>query len=310
LNRTLVLIDNYLKGKGLSINSKKTSIDELTNDKKDLAMQELDKKLMHQLSFTDADIESISKFDFSSKGLNDLSNDLDHKMDLHEHDHLNLIEAITGQEDIVEAWEQEIADVTQGLKECFIDPSLEIEQLKFKEEVTDHDIIGYSFRFYKANRALMDLNEDPKLDMGLINLWLYAFEHHYWRASSFGLTISLYGPDDTIKKVLTRIAIEDEPIYEWFQYQAIMQLSINHKFSDKELREVYFRYLTNESSALVRLGIYRLIFRHGAKTLISALKKSLQKEPVHYLKILVADFNRKFSAKEIDMVEFIEFIGV
>ena len=310
LNNTLVLIDNHLKGKGLSLNSKKTSIDELTFESKQHSIFELEKKLMTQISFTDSEFESISKFGNSPNGFEELSNNLEQTMDLHEFDHVHFLETITNRGDIVVAWQEELEEVTSGLKDCFIDATLETDALSFKKDVSDNQLIGYSFRFYKANRALKDLAEEYILDKDLIKLWLCAFEQFYWRASSFGLTLSLYGPDDTIKKVMTRIATEDAPTYEWLQYQAILQLSINHSFSDKELREVFFRFLTNESSALVRLGLYRLLFRHGEKTLISALKKALQKEPVHYLKIQVADFNKRFSAKEIDMVEFIDFIGI
>lgn len=311
LNRALVLIDNYLKGKGLSLNSKKTSIEELTIEKKESSIKELEKKMFtNEISFSEFDLENTYQENDVINELLKNSNDIDSLLDLNDQDRLQLIESITDQGDIVITWEEEIKDVTNSLQNSFKDPSVDLEQLEFKEEVTDNDIIGLSFRFFGAHRALKELGERVELDEGLIKFWLYAYETYFWRASSFGLTLSLYGSNKKIKEVLERIALEDVPIYEWVQYHAIMQLSLSHRFTDKELREVYFRFLTQEESAMVRLALYRLIFRHGEKTLISALKKNLQKEAEHYIKLLVADFNKKFASKEIDMVEFIEFIGI
>jgi retron-type reverse transcriptase len=311
LNRALVLIDNYLKGKGLSLNSKKTSIEELTLEKKADSVKDLEKKYIHSgLSLSEWDIEQMSGTNNMVSELGDISEDVTDRIDVHDHDRFELISSITDRGDIISAWNDEKEFVETELMGCFTDPNLEMEKLSFKEGVTDSDLINLSFRYFSAIRALQELDSKLYANRNLIKYWLFAYAEYYWRASSFGLTLSLYGRDQKIKAELERHAIMDLPIYEWVQYHALMQLSISQEFSDKELREVYFRAFSTEGSALVRLGLYRLLFRHGEKTLLAALKKQLQKEPVSYLKILVADFNRKFAAKEIDIVEFIEFIGL
>ena len=100
-------------------------------------------------------------------------------------------------------------------------------------------------------------------------------------------------------------------MFEWNRYYAIQTLSFNHKFTDKELRQIFFEMLINETSDLAKISLYRLLFKHSTnKQFLSTLKKQLQKENSLYLKILIADFNKYNSSEDLDFVEFLNFIGI
>ena len=90
-----------------------------------------------------------------------------------------------------------------------------------------------------------------------------------------------------------------------------MTLSFSHKFNDQDLRQLFFKWLKEENSLLVKISLYRLLFKHSKnKQFTSGLKKELQKETSLELKLLITDFNRNLQQKDIDMVEFINSIGL
>jgi len=69
--------------------------------------------------------------------------------------------------------------------------------------------------------------------------------------------------------------------------------------------------LQEEQSDLVKISLYRILFGHSNNEQFNAtLKKQLQKESNQYLKILIADFNKNHSGKDIDIVEFLKSIGL
>jgi retron-type reverse transcriptase len=308
LQRALVLIDNYLKGKGLSINSKKTSIEELTGDLKANSVKELERK-MFSIGPSSAEDGDFSESNADTKNVAGQFSDF-FDQDVDDYDFSFGSELIVDKDKIIEVWSTEVREVEKTIKSFFVNPESNFEQLEIKEDVLDTDFINCSFRYFAASKALKELEAPLIPSVDFLKYWLAPYLKYYWRVSSFGLTLSLYGKNDLIKNVLEKIALETSPLFEWVQYHAIMQLSIGQEFTDKELREVYFRKLTIEPSQLVRLALYRLLFRHGQTTLITALKKQLQKEGESYLKIQVADFNKRFGGDEIDIVEFIEFIGI
>ena len=90
-----------------------------------------------------------------------------------------------------------------------------------------------------------------------------------------------------------------------------MTLSFSQEFSDKELRQVFFKWLKEEDSNLVKISLFRLLFKHSkSKQFSSGLKKELQKESSIHLKLIIADFNRSNQQEDIDMVEFMNTVGL
>jgi hemerythrin-like domain-containing protein len=74
---------------------------------------------------------------------------------------------------------------------------------------------------------------------------------------------------------------------------------------------VYFKKLNTEASDLVKISIYRLLFKHcKTQQLMATLRNQLNKEKSQYLKIVVADFNKFHLTENIDLDEFLNSIGL
>jgi hypothetical protein len=81
--------------------------------------------------------------------------------------------------------------------------------------------------------------------------------------------------------------------YEWGKYLILQNLSLTQNFDEKELRQVYFQMLKTETSDLVKISIYRLLYKHcKTQQFRATLQNQLNKEQNQYLKIVIAEFNK------------------
>ena len=323
LLEALLIIDKYTKGNGLSINSKKTSIQEIEEGKEEETIKKEIKKLsLTALYSDDADkaiMDSLlaeneqrkpkkkSKSNSIDKEANKLS-EQDQGTGLA--DFWKNVSTLKDEKEIETFWLEQFSEAEKGVSELFVESGTK-DQLQLKEDVEDIDFIKLSVQYTNSRSALKELGIVKELDESLIGLWLYAYRKFFWRANNLGITLGAYGANQEIKSALINMyEVEFKP-YEWVRYFIIMTLSFNQKFSDKELRQVFFRWLKEEDSDLVKISLYRLLFKHSkSNQFSSSLKKELQKESSVQLKLMIADFNRNNHHQDIDMVEFIKTIGL
>jgi hypothetical protein len=325
LVKALVLIDKYLKGNGLSINSKKTTIEKIEEGVEDATVKEL--KKVETFTFYDAiddDIQTINleallgkltsddsaKKDKSKseKEINKTSklSDQEQNSDYFDTSNVNIL---SDEKEIIQYWESLITEVETNLPKLFKEESN--DKLELNEDVDDIDFIKLSAQYGISIRKLSDLKSDFKPNDKLLKYWLFAYKKFFWRANNFGLTLGLYRYNEQVKRELLNLVVTDFVLYEWARYFALQTLSLSQNFSDKELRQEFFKMLQEEQSDLVKISLYRLLFGHSNNEQFNAtLKKQLQKENNQYLKILIADFNKNHSGKDIDIVEFLNSIGL
>ena len=325
LVKALVLIDKYLKGNGLSINSKKTTIEKIEDGVEDATVKEL--KKVETFSFYDGidddiqsiDIESLlgkityddsekNKKSESEKEINKTTklSDQEQNSDFFDTSKVNIL---TDEKEIIQYWETLITEVETNLPKLFKNESN--DNFELNEDVDDIDFIKLSAQYGISVRKLNDLKLDYKPNNDLLKYWLFAYKKFFWRANNFGLTLGLYRYNDQVKKELLNLIATDFTLYEWARYFALQTLSFSQNFIDKELRQEFFKMLQEEQSDLVKISLYRLLFGHSNNEQFNAtLKKQLQKENNQYLKILIADFNKNHSGKDIDIVEFLKSIGL
>ena len=99
--------------------------------------------------------------------------------------------------------------------------------------------------------------------------------------------------------------------YEWCKYHVIQNLSLTQDFTEKELRQVYFKMLKNEDSDLVKISLYRLLYKHSETQQFRAtLQNYLNKESNQYLKVVVAEFNKFHNTENIILDDFLNSIGL
>ena len=99
--------------------------------------------------------------------------------------------------------------------------------------------------------------------------------------------------------------------YEWGVYHILQNISLTQNFDEKELRQVYFKKLKGEDSDIVKISLYRLLYKHcKTQQLRATLQNQLNKEKSQYLKIVVADFNKFHNTENINIDEFLNSIGL
>ena len=221
------------------------------------------------------------------------------------------LEIITEPDKIIDFLKNSISEVENELPKLFIDPKRAIQTLQVKEDVDDIDFIRLSAQYGTTLSKLDNMGFDTEPNTQLLKFWLFAYKKYFWRANNFGLTIMRYKNNKFAYSTLFNLIDNDFQLYEWAKYHALQTLSLSHSFTDRELRQNIFKMLQYEESDLVKISLYRLLFKHSInKQFTATVKKQLQKESSQYLKMVIADFNKNQNGGEIDIVEFINSIGL
>jgi hypothetical protein len=310
LLEALLIIDKYTKGNGLSINAKKTSIVEIDEDN-DERVKELKKFMFFSLYDSDEFQEAQALGDDAEK-LDRKASKLSDQDDNFIFDHVNpQIETLTDIDEIVDYWTKNIAQVEFELPNLFSNPWADLNSLKLKEGIDDLDFIRYSSQYGTSINALKALDIEIKPNQSLLKYWKFSYQKYFWRVNIFGFTLMHYKNNEELKQFLTNLYTEEFESYEWVRYFIILNISLCHNFSDKELRHTYFKLLKEEESDLVKISLYRLLFKHSKNEQFSAtLRKELRAESNHYLKLIITDFNKNQELGTLNIHEFINAIGL
>jgi len=308
LRNVLVLIDNYLKGQGLSINSKKTGITIIDDNKEDETVKELKRfeVVGNDYSGDEAIINELSEGGLESNILKTLLGLSDQSPEEHdESEAKKQIENITDPDKIIAFWQNEIREVEIELPKLFKKDSMELAD---PENIDDIDFIRLSAKFGTAVRSLSEYMP-VKASENLLPYWLFALKKYYWRASNYILTLQHYKGNQQLKDELTKIYLNDKN-YECYRYHIITCLTYNFEYTDKELRE-FFKYLKAEKSELVRYALYCMIIKHSDdQQLKSTLREQLRKEQNNYIKLITLDYWKKDANRVNTMDELVKQMGL
>jgi hypothetical protein len=308
LRNVVVLIDNYLKGHGLSINSKKTGITEIDAAKEDETVKELRRFEVVGNDYTgdEAFFNELSEGGLESsiiKSLLGLSEQSPEEHD--ENDTKKHLEHISDPDKIIEFWEKEIREVEKELPSLFKSDSLELAN---PEKTDDIDFIRLSAKYGTALRSLSEYKQ-VKANEDLLAYWLFALKKFYWRASNYVLTLQHYRGNKKLREELISIYLSDKN-YECYRYHVIICLTYNFEYIDRELRE-FFKYLKAENSELVRYALYCMLIKHSDdQQLKSTLKVQLSKESSNYLKLITLDYWKKDANRVNSMDELVKQMGL
>ena len=298
----LVKIDNYLKGMGLSINSKKTRIQKV-DPIKDETLKSLKRFeiLGEEYDGTSIEVEIESNNEDISKNiaaLLDQTNELDFEINS---------TIISDPEAVIEFWENEIKIVEEELPKLFKEEFGTIWLID-EEKSDDVEFIKYSTKY---GTALRSLNEYKKVEANkdLLKYWLFALKKYNWRASNYVITLQYYSNNDELKKGLLDLYAFGKN-YECYRYYLVTCLNYNFQWKDRTLRE-YFKMLKEEPSLLVRYAWYNLIIKGSNDSqLLSSLKATLSAESSEYLKLMVLAYWKRDDKREETMENLINSVGL
>lgn len=301
----LVKIDGYLKGHGLSINSKKTRIERIDHNVEDATV-----KSMKRMGAMVSEYEAIllppeqaapPKGDDLDKTLSNLADQTD---DL---SGLSLMGTLTDPEEIRAFWEGELQDVERTLPRLFRREG-DTLLLADPERTDDIDFIRLSARYGTALRALREIRP-VDANATLLPYWLFALGKYFWRAGNYTITLQYYRNEPLLRKTLEELYRKGKN-YEAYRYHLITALDRNFDHKDKELRE-YFKWLREERSDLVRYALYGLIIRGSRDPqLLKSVKTSLGNERNTYIKLMVLDDWKRNRFRQESMDDLIKSVGL
>lgn len=271
LTDAIILIDKYLKGKALSLNTKKTSIQEIKNRD----TEKID-------PIFDYDLHEDYEEQFQEERfLLDQNSNIDQ-------DELFIIKNISGS-DLIQFCKNEIKEVEDLLFEKFEARKLPaFNPFEFiSDDFFNREIINLAYRWRNSN-SILKKEHKPILNKKLIGIWLFCLEHLFWKANHFCWNLNLYGPNIKISKELKRLNKKFGKL-EWVSYQILSNMAFVQKFSLYELKTM-FRNITNEQSSLVRLGYYMILLKNVSKKnqLYSSILKSIRDDGDKYIKRYLA----------------------
>jgi len=283
LTEALVFIDNFLKGRALSLNTKKTSIEPIGDNREKLPL----------LAGYGEMIEDFSESD------NQRQICLTEQNPDNEQENRYIIRTIEGDE-LINFCKKEIDDVEKYLFDKFKD--IDNEDFNTRMLANDEDlkkqIVQYAYRWRNANSILKSVDKQV-IHEALIPVWLFCVEYFFWKANHFCWNLNLYGENSMISSKLNEL-LPKFKCFEWVRYQILSNMANVQKFDTSELKEIFRKAKEEQTSALVRLGYYMILLKHvnPAHQLFSALHQAIKDDREPYIKNRLSSFAAQQSEYE------------
>ena len=289
----LVLIDNYLKGRALSLNTKKTSIVEIGEDRENEKMPFIPNYSV-EFEYSEFNALNIEEKIYTN-----------HENTNNEQENKYILRTINGPELIVFC-QNEIKEAEQFLFEKFIN----IEQVDFNARFLANDedlkkkIVHIAYKWRNAN-AILKVEGEAILNKRLIPIWLFCLEHFFWKANHFCWNLNQYGSNNSISKGLSDL-LPKFGSFEWVRYQILSNMGNVQSFDSSELKDI-FRRAKEESSSLVRLGYYMILLKHlkNDHQLFASLRQAVRDDNEPYIRNRLSNYmSREMSSKKQDEIEY------
>jgi len=287
LTDVLVEIDNFLKGRALSLNTKKTSIEEIINREKEKFSLLAGYGTEFEEYWSKESGDEKQKFHYLTEQNPD-----------NEQEKNYIIRTIEGEE-LVNYCKKEIEEVEKFLFDKF--KNIESEDFNPRTLANDEDlksqIIHLAYRWRNSNTILKSVDK-PILNEALIPVWLFCVEHFFWKANHFCWNLNQYGANEFIANKLNELLPKFKS-FEWVRYQILSNMATVQKFSSSELKEI-FRKSKEEPSALVRLGYYIILLKHVSLShqLFASLRQAIKDDKEPYIKNRLSSFMTQISVNE------------
>lgn len=273
----LVLIDNYLKGNGLSLNSKKTSVEILESDREKEKIQSL---FMSYSENEDVytDVIETAKTELGISDILDQGNDSEQVQSYY---------SILSDDELVDFCLKEVKEA----EEFFLREFKQMDQPHFRthfkklNDTTKREIQHQTYKWRNGNRILKDFGQEI-LNEKLIPIWIFLLENFFWKANHFCWNLNLYGKNEEIQNQLFALQASSRlSRYEWTRYQIFSNFSNYEEVNLSQLKQLYRKAL-EEKSPLVRMGMFVLLLRFTdpSHQLFTSVKNAIKNENEPYIR--------------------------
>lgn len=295
LTEALVLIDNFLKGRALSLNTKKTSIEEIGEDR--------EKEKLPFLTGYGEELEEYESKDSSREKQKQVY--LTEQSPDNEQEKKYIIKTIEGDE-LINYCKKEIEEVEQILFAKF--KGIENENFNPRTLINDEDLkkqIVHIAYLWRSSNSILKSVEKPILNESLIPIWIFCVEHFFWKANHFCWNLNQYEANTLVTLKLNEL-IPKFKSFEWVRYQILSNMASVQNFNSSELREI-FRKSKEEPSGLVRLGYYMILLKHlkSDHQLFASLRQAIKDDKEPYIKNRLSSFaTRKSSNENLEEIKY------
>lgn len=284
LERALVIIDSFLMDYSLSINSKKTLIEKISDNKE----KEKKKSLKHQ-SLKEIILTQEEKALIENEYFEEYAS------------HKEYFELNVEPEEAIKILKRRIEEVENEIFNRF---NRYVNGISF--EIDDNDFFevelldaAYLWRAYI--RMLFEYDDEVFLSEKLIPIWIAGLNTLYWRANHFCWNLNKYKLKNEYRSLIIRIKTKYKR-FEWVEYQSNILFIKSLNIYKKDCMEIVER-LKTEASPLVRLSLYKILLTHLKDTdkLSDTVKKLIRDDKEPYIKFTLSDWILYFKRKDLSI---------
>ena len=309
----LVEIDKFLKSNGLSINSKKTLIEKLDEDREKekidntdflaylaIAFEEEIKDQVDKVEYNSIDqIDLTEQFGSPSQGDSYFTKDFEFSSDEEAKEYID--KELNQLDEFIWSKIKKVGDSV-----AFIDE----DNIKndFRKNQKDWLKIGFEYRSLLSLSDSLGLNYSPNNEY--LEVWFLLARKFFSKANQFNWILAKYESSLSLKQKLLQ-HIEKFYLYEWIQHQFIVTLAISQELTTEELRNC-FKKLKSTDSLYVKLAYYRLLILQVDQNhqLYSTVKHSIELEKNTFLKTTLLHYYHKKNLGQLSKYDIAKTIGI
>jgi hypothetical protein len=294
LQRVLVDIDRYLKRHALSLNAKKTGIEELTGENQAESFIGFD----YGTEAPDALAPGSNGDDFELMAEQDGAIDVESKEK----------ENSARRRETIKACHTQLRAVSQDIKAKLSSEGR--KGLQFHDRAVQRDFMNLGFQFRQAHRILKNLGVPAKPTKGpVLNGWFLLLDQYFWLADQFCWALALYENNPAVKKRLLAFAKKHD-CYEWIVHHVYQCLALSQQFSPKELRQL-FSNLDETDGWYSRRTVYFLLLHHSHdRQFLQSILSRVAREPDPVLKREILSWVELWGKKGLNREQLMEALGV
>lgn len=285
LENALVSIDYFLKNHSLSINSKKTLIEKISENKEEERQKSLKNQSLKEIVLTEEEKKLIENEYFE-----EYNNQKEYfELNVESEEAVRIIKRRIREIEI---------DIYKRFNKHILNGYFEVDNLDFFEnELLD---AAYIWRVYV--RMLFEYDAAVNLNQKLVPIWIAGLKTIYWRANHFCWNLNKYKLKNDHKRQIKKITKEYKR-FEWVKYQSNI-LFINNLNVDKNACLKIVNKAKTESSPLVRLSYYKILLANLKETdeLMVEVKKVIKNDKEPYIKYTLSDWILYFKKNEFSAI--------
>jgi len=272
LQVALIDIDSYLKDHSLSLNSKKTLIKEVSNDKTKEFFHLLKAQSTSELILTEKE-QAIIQTEF----LTEVGND-------------ELINFNIDQEDAITIISGRLTEIESTIIDIFVPPILKGKFVSENMDDLETKLLEYGYLWRTYVRMLNEFEGTFEFNYELVSIWITGINTFFWRSNHFCWNLKNYKLEESDLNI---IFSESNSIhrFEWCTYQVNSLLLKPQIIAHFDLKQIA-KSIKNTNSPLIRLSLYKILLSNSEidSQLFQTAIQLIKEDSENYIRYTLLDW--------------------